>query len=757
MSGHDADDGASEDDEAASEDPLVRATDYRDIVQVESPRLHPDGDRVAFVRRVPDGDDSYEATVYLVDAEGGDPRQFTVAEGEDSQPRFSPSGDRLAFVSTRGADDDRPQLWVMPTTGGEARQVTDVVGGVSGVEWSPDGERIAFVQSRTADDREADRDLHVEDHEPEPPDPRVVDRTIYRGFQRYTDGRRSHVYVLELDGVEPAGDPEDAITRVTDGKRDFAAPAFGDADTLYVAGTPEDVADPDDSLQREVLAHDISSDDHEQVVRTTGYVASIAATTDGRVVYPSVPEERATMQQVDLKLYDRDAEAEHTLTEGFDRTLGYEAAPEWGPREDHVYFATPDRGSVLVRRVAPGESVETVAGEGVHVDGASPGPAPSDNADADGDVRIAVTGSAVDRPADVFVAEPGAEGEYEAWVDGDAPGTESGAGPADPAFGLRRLTDVNDDYLTGKRLGEPESLVFEGPEGPVQGWLLTPPEEAVAERDGGGGDDAATEHPLVVEIHGGPHAMWSTAGTMFHEFRTLAARGYAVFWCNPRGSTGYGQAFEAAIERDWGAVTLADVEAGLDRALETAPIDDSEVYVTGGSFGGFMTAWAVGHSDRYRAAVSQRGVYDLPGFYGTSDAYRLVEDEFALPWEEPGFVREQSPSAAAHAVETPTLLIHSDRDYRTPANTAEQFYRHLRKAGTDTRMVRYPREGHELSRSGEPAHVVDRIDRIARWFDGYSELFDAPLALDRERNDGLSASEDGEEGEEEGTDDESAA
>ncbi len=728
----------------------MRATDYREVVQVESPRLHPDGDRVAFVRRVPDGDDSYEATVYLVDAEGGEPRQFTVAEGEDSQPRFSPSGDRLAFVSTRGADDDRPQLWVMPTTGGEARQVTDVVGGVSAIEWSPDGERIAFVQSRTAEDREAGRDLSVEDHEPAPPDPRVIDRTIYRAFQRYTDGRRSHVYVLDLDGVEPADDPEDALTRVTDGERDFAAPAFGDGDTLYFVGTPEDVEDPDDSLQREVLAHDLSTGDRERVVRTTGYVASLTAATDGRVVYPSVPEQRATMQQVELKLYDRDAETEHTLTEEFDRTLAYEAAPEWGPDEEHVYFVTPDRGSVLVRRVAPGETVETVAGQGVHVDGASPGPAPATTRadggddDADSDVRVAVTGSAVDRPGDVFIAEPGTEGEYDPWVEADAVGTGSGAEPT--GFGLRRLTDVNGDYLGERDLGAPESLVFEGPDGPVQGWLLTPPAAAVAERDGEGGDNAGvdtdTEHPLIVEIHGGPHAMWSTAGTMFHEFRTLAARGYAVFWCNPRGSTGYGQAFEAAIERDWGATTLADVEAGLDAALAAAPVDESEVYVTGGSFGGFMTAWAVGHSDRYRAAVSQRGVYDLPGFYGTSDAYRLVEDEFALPWANPDLVREQSPSAAAHGVDTPTLLIHSDEDYRTPANTAEQFYRHLRKVGTDTRMVRYPREGHELSRSGEPAHVVDRIERIVRWFDGYSDFFDAPRALDRDRNDGLSAGED---------------
>lgn len=176
MTDSQADDG---DETDGDREPLIEASDYHDLVRVGEPRVHPDGDRVAFVRTVPDGDDSYEATVYVVDldadadadvdadvdgdgdGEGGEPTQFTVAEGRDSSPRYSPSGDRLAFVSTRGADDDRPQLWVLPTTGGEARQVTNVAGGVSSIEWSPDGERIVFTQQSTAEDREEGRDTSV--------------------------------------------------------------------------------------------------------------------------------------------------------------------------------------------------------------------------------------------------------------------------------------------------------------------------------------------------------------------------------------------------------------------------------------------------------------------------------------------------------------------------------------------------------------------------------------------------------------------
>jgi dipeptidyl aminopeptidase/acylaminoacyl peptidase len=232
---------------------------------------------------------------------------------------------------------------------------------------------------------------------------------------------------------------------------------------------------------------------------------------------------------------------------------------------------------------------------------------------------------------------------------------------------------------------------------------------------------------------------------MWHEFQTLAARGYVVFWSNPRGSAGYGESIMSAIEANWGPVTLQDVLTGVDTVLEREYVDEDAQFVTGGSFGGFMTAWAVTQTDRFEAAVSQRGVYDLHTFYGTSDAYKLAEDDFdVLPWEAPERYREHSPISHAHEVETPTLVVHSEDDYRTPIPMAEQFYRILCKQGVDSRLVSYPREGHELSRSGEPAHIVDRIERIARWFDGYSDHHDAPPALERLRDDGLSAGEEGE-------------
>ena len=675
----------------------IQAVDYHDIAKPITPRLAPDGTHVAFVRRIPTDDESYEATIYLVGTDGSDtPRQFSLQEGEDADPRWSPSGDRIAFTSTRGADDDRQQLWVLPIDGGEARQVTDVVGGVTDIAWSPDGTRIAFTQSVTADDRDEGRDLSVPDeYEPEDPDPRVIERTVYRSAQRYFDGRHAHLYLVDLEKTddELSGD---AMTRLTTGTVSAASPAWIDETSLYYTdGWVGD--DPDDSIEYDIIRYDLTAEESTHIHRASGWGKRLAVDDIGRVVFPTVKPERASLQQTELDLYDPSDESCSRITEDFDRTVAVTVAPQWGPNDTDLYFVTPDEGSDHLWAINP--TTETTPRSVIH-DGRITG------FDVGPESEIAITMSEWDHPGDVFVVREEAR---------------------------TRLTHLNRDYLEDVHVGTPKAIEFASPQGTVEGWVLRPP--AVE-------SDEPT--PLIVEVHGGPHSMWTTSGTMWHEFQTLAARGYTVFWSNPRGSTGYGREYMQAIDRNWGEVTLTDVLAGVDYVCEHEAIDEDEVYVTGGSFGGFMTGWAVGTTDRFTAAVAQRGVYDLLAFYGGTDgAYKLLEGDFdTTPWEEPTFLWEQSPVASAHRVTTPTLVIHSDTDYRTPVSTAELFYRLLRKHDVDTRFVRYPREGHELSRSGEPAHVVDRIERIARWFDGYSGYHDVPPALEREPDAGLSVEND---------------
>ncbi|SHH11018.1 S9 family peptidase [Halobaculum gomorrense] len=669
----------------------IQASDFHDLAKPSDPRVAPDGEHVAFVRSVPEDDDSYESTVYLAPTDGdGDARRLTLEEGTDAEPRFAPDGDRLAFTSTRGKDGDRQQLWLLPLDGpgGEAEQITDVVGGVTSIAWSPDGSRIAFLQSVTEEDRDEERDLEVpEEYEPEEPDPQVIDRTVYRTGTTYFDGKRLQVYVLD---VESGG-----LTRVTDGDHDHAAPTWGDDETLYFTAQKAG-EDPDDNYEIDIVAYDTESDETEDIHRTTGWGASLAVTEDHRIAYTYTEAEQASIQPTELHVYDRAADETHDLTADLDRTVGMGAAPQWGPDEECVYFVTPDEGATSLwsasgdASASPEREYRGGAVNGGHV--------------ADG--VTAITKSEWDHPGDLFVLN----------------GSEE-----------RRLADLNAEYLDSVDVREPEPLAFESEQGPVEGWVLTPPNFSEDET-----------YPLAVEVHGGPHAMWTTSGTMWHEFQTLAARGYVVFWSNPRGSTGFGEEFMQAIERDWGDVTLTDVLAGVEAVAARDYVDETNVFLTGGSFGGYMTSWTVGQTDYFRAAVSQRGVYDFTGFYGSTDgAYKLVEGDYdATPWEEPELLWEHSPVAYAHDVDTPTLVLHSDQDYRTPDNTAELYHRILRKAGVDTRLVRYPREGHELSRSGEPAHIVDRIERIVRWFDGYSEHHDAERALDRPDGDGLSAGAD---------------
>jgi dipeptidyl aminopeptidase/acylaminoacyl peptidase len=470
------------------------------------------------------------------------------------------------------------------------------------------------------------------------------------------------------------------------------------------------------------VALDVPCGERETLFQSSGGGMALAATSDGRIAYPYLPEERASMRQTELRVYDRATGDYVTPTESLDRTVSldnpwHESTPhQWGPNEEELYVRTPDEGSVLLRRVAGDASAEpqvVLAGERT-VTGFDVG------TDA-----VAFVQNEWDHPGDVYVATRGGAEEH-------------------------RLTRINADYLDDRAVAQPEEVVFESEEGvEVQGWVLTPPDF-----------DADEEYPMVVEVHGGPHGMWTTSGSVWHEFQTLAARGYVVFWSNPRGSTGYGEEFAMAIDRDWGAVTMTDVMAGAELVADRTYVDEENAFVTGGSFGGYMTAWIVGHTDFFAGAVAQRGVYDLASFYGSTDAFKLIEWDYdALPWEEPEFLREHSPVAYADEVRTPTLLIHSDLDFRVPVNNAEMLYVFLKKNGVDTRLVRYPREGHELSRSGEPGHVVDRLERIARWFDGYSKHHVAPPALERDPGAGLTASEaddenDGDDGKDDENDEE---
>jgi dipeptidyl aminopeptidase/acylaminoacyl peptidase len=360
-------------------------------------------------------------------------------------------------------------------------------------------------------------------------------------------------------------------------------------------------------------------------------------------------------------------------------TMGLDAHPQdlsWTPDGQALCFLVAEHGRIELRRVAlDGGKIETLitADREILAYDLSP----------DG-CQVAFVASTDRAPWDLYLSELDGAGE-------------------------QRLTEVNAGWLADKRLGEVEDLWFKSADGvPIQGWIVKPP-----------GFDPAHRYPLILSIHGGPHVMWSRhEPTMWHEWQVQAARGYVVVACNPRGSDGYGQEFRAALLRRWGDADLPDLLAAVDHAVAQGYVDADRMVITGGSYGGFMTAWAIGHDTRFKAAVAQRGVYDLIGFYGTSDVPLLVEWEFArAPWEDPQLLWHYSPLAYVERIHTPLLLLHSENDFRAPIPAAEGLFVALRRLGREVEMVRYPRDGHELSRSGEPKHRVDRLERIVGWFD----------------------------------------
>jgi dipeptidyl aminopeptidase/acylaminoacyl peptidase len=277
--------------------------------------------------------------------------------------------------------------------------------------------------------------------------------------------------------------------------------------------------------------------------------------------------------------------------------------------------------------------------------------------------------------------------------------------------GERRLTTLNDSLLARVYVADYEELRYPSFDGKaVQGWFLRPT-----------GVAPGTLPPIALEMHGGPHVMWGPGeASMWLELESLAGAGYTVFFANPRGSDGYGAAWLQAIHQDWGSSPARDILTGVDSVLARGLGDRSKQVVTGGSYAGYMTAWLIAKEapERFRAAVAQRGVYDLTIWWGASNTWQLFEGEFGgRPWEQPELARAQSPLTWVANVRTPLLMLHGAADYRTSVAGAFAFYRGLMEQHREVEMVLYPREGHEVTRSGEPAHRVDHMLRIIDWFE----------------------------------------
>ncbi len=647
-------------------------------------RISPDGSRVAFVKVwVNQKADRYESALWIVPASGHEPARQLTAGPRDTAPRWSPDGRRLAFV--RGVEKDGkpvPQLYLLPLDGGEAQPLAEsrkVSGG--GAEWSPDGKTIAFLSADEPPRKKGDDDPRVSDV-------RVINKAVYRSNG---SGYVDPTSVAHIWTVSPGHSPK----QVTKGKYEESALSWS-ADGARLLFTARRAAEPYyESPHTDLFSVAPDGGDEKKIAGFDGAMSDYACSGDGkRLAFAGVGNHAPVQSytQPDLFVVDNPgADAvPRNLTAGYDFDIGGgiggdQHAPRganpggvvWSKDGRSIYVNVAEHGRANLQRIEAASGKVEPLTHGDHE-------VVSYTASADG-ARMALVISSPTNIGDLYLLD-------------------TASGKLSPP-----LTSVNDALMKKVQLTDPEEFWYPSFDGKrIQAWIQKPPDF-----------DASRKYPLILEIHGGPHSAYGF--TFTHEFQWMAAKGYVVLYTNPRGSTSYGQDFGNVIQYEYPGDDYKDLMAGVDALLKRGYIDETRLGVTGGSGGGVLTNWTVGHTQRFKAAVSQRSIADWAGFWYTADFTLFKPTWFrGAPWEDPADFARRSPITYIRNITTPMMFIEGEADLRTPPNEGgEIMFRALKYRRIPTTMVRFPGESHELSRSGAPWHRVERLQHIVNWFDKY--------------------------------------
>jgi dipeptidyl aminopeptidase/acylaminoacyl peptidase len=666
-----------------------QATDYYHLTVVGEPRLAPDGRRVAFtVTTVAEDKDRRHTEIWMAATDGaGAPFRYTSPSTEASTPVWSPDGSLIAFESHReGFDDD---VWFLRTgaPGGEAFQIR----GVHALpRFSPDGKTLLYGWRGAEPESLKQQPWH---NRISPlaitrgPDAKRFDGRVYTSLPLVEDERGlvpprelrrpRHLYVVPAEGGEPKQLTNGALSQTE------AAWSPDGRSVVYVQ----------DSTETAEL---------RPQVRPALYVLTPATGATRPLATPFVENHDPTWspdgksiaficskgrgEKNDVCVMPAVGGSVRDLTPDWDLDP---FGPLWAADGRTVYFAAETRGSLHLFAVA-------VAGGPVRQ--VTTGERQLGGFDLSRDGRaLTYTGSDITHPVELFVAPVAAGG----------PGPE------------RRLTTFNDSLVARLVTIPADTFWFTGVGNlRIEAWLMRPH-----------GYRAGRRYPLILYVHGGPH--WNHGNVYFPEFQMLAGQGVWVLLVNPRGSTGYGHAFTFTSRGRWGLEDYQDLMQAVDVAIRRGGVDTTRLGVAGGSYGGFMTNWILGHTNRFAAAETDRSIYQWFSWYGSSDAQGLTDYEFfGPPWGADSLYRALSPMSYAQRIRTPLLIVHSEDDRRTPITDAEQLFVMLRERGVPSEFVRYPRSYHGLSRTGPPWLLVDRLERVRTWFAHWLGAGGAPAAAD---------------------------
>ena len=684
---------------------LLQPEDLFRMQFVDAITLSPDGSQIVYQIRTIDAEkDGYQSHLWMIPMAGGEPRRLTHGEGRNSGAAFSLDGRWLAFVSDR--KDKKPQIYRLPLDGGEAERLTDLDGGPGGLAWSPDGSKISFVF--TANDpvetghlpgsTSLKKAVEAKNEKKDLPPPSYMRITKLRykfDGQGFLPQGRSHIHVLDVATRE--------VKALTSGAYDHEPPVWSpDGKWLAFASNRDPENDYNYYVVSDVWIMPSTGGEAKNLTPQPGVAVCPAWSPDGKkIAFIGHAKEDDWWGWWNLHVWvvPVDGGAAKDLIPSLDRMAvdamgsdlndSHEASrPVWSPDGATVYFQSTDSGSVQVCSVpAAGGKIESLTEGPLRIMGMVGAPKTADLAV----LRCGHTDAGTIARLDTKTRK------------------------------LTPLVEPNRDLFASLTIAEPEEFWVKAPEGhKVQAWLLKPPNA-----------DPKKKHPMILEIHGGPRIQWGAC--FFYEFQMFANAGFYVLFSNPRGGLGYGEKFSQAIVKDWGGPAFDDLMLVVDDALKRHPeIDPDRLGVTGGSYGGYMTNWIVGHTNRFRAALTQRSVVTISTLLLASDDLGGSPLEFGdEPWNMTSEdLWRQSPLAYADKITTPLLITHSLQDHRCPISEAEILYKTLKAMRREVEMVLYPAESHGLSRGGTPSRRLARLHVMREWFQRYLTPGGAKVAKD---------------------------